>query len=29
VYQALTGQKNPQQALAEMASQLTQIVSDG
>ena len=29
VYQALTDQKNPQQALAEMAAQLTQIVSDG
>ncbi|MBV9383902.1 MAG: extracellular solute-binding protein, partial [Streptosporangiaceae bacterium] len=29
VYQALTGQKKPQQALAEMAGQLTQIMSGG
>jgi multiple sugar transport system substrate-binding protein len=29
VYQALTGQKKPQQALAEMAGQLTQILSGG
>src|SRR5579863_2512470 len=29
VYQALTQQKQPQQALAEMAGQLTQIISDG
>jgi multiple sugar transport system substrate-binding protein len=29
VYQALTHQKKPQQALAEMAGQLTQIISDG
>ena len=29
VYQALTHQKKPQQALAEMAAQLTQIISDG
>jgi multiple sugar transport system substrate-binding protein len=29
VYEALTGQKKPQQALAEMAAQLTQIISDG
>jgi len=29
VYQALTDQKDPQQALAEMAAQLTQIISDG
>ncbi len=29
VYQALTAQKKPQQALAEMAAQLTQIISDG
>src|SRR6201993_1688903 len=29
VYQALTHQKQPQQALADMASQLTQIIRDG
>jgi multiple sugar transport system substrate-binding protein len=29
VYQALTHQKEPQQALAEMAAQLTQIIRDG
>jgi len=29
VYQALTHQKQPQQALAEMAAQLTQIIRDG
>jgi multiple sugar transport system substrate-binding protein len=29
VYQALTQQKKPQQALAEMAAQLTQIIRDG
>jgi multiple sugar transport system substrate-binding protein len=29
VYQALTHQKQPRQALAEMASQLTQIIRDG
>jgi multiple sugar transport system substrate-binding protein len=29
VYQALTGQKQPQLALAEMAGQLTQIIRDG
>ena len=29
VYQALTEQKQPQAALAEMAGQLTQIISDG
>jgi len=29
VYQALTRQKQPQQALAEMAAQLTQIIRDG
>jgi multiple sugar transport system substrate-binding protein len=29
VYQALTFRKTPQQALSEMAAQLTQIVSDG
>ncbi len=29
VYQALTDQKQPQQALAEMAAQLTQIIRDG
>jgi len=29
VYQALTEQKRPQQALAEMAAQLTQIIRDG
>jgi len=29
VYQALTFQKTPQQALAEMAAQLTQIIRDG
>jgi multiple sugar transport system substrate-binding protein len=29
VYQALTDQKKPQQALAEMAAQLTQIIRDG
>jgi multiple sugar transport system substrate-binding protein len=29
VYQALTQQKQPQQALAEMAAQLTQIIRDG
>jgi multiple sugar transport system substrate-binding protein len=29
VYQALTHQKNPQQALAEMATQLAQIIRDG
>jgi multiple sugar transport system substrate-binding protein len=29
VYQALTRQKAPQQALAEMAAQLTQIIRDG
>jgi multiple sugar transport system substrate-binding protein len=29
VYQALTRQKSPQQALAEMAGQLTQIIGDG
>jgi maltose-binding protein MalE len=29
VYQALTDQKDPQQALAEMAAQLNQIISDG
>jgi multiple sugar transport system substrate-binding protein len=29
VYQALTGQKKPWQALAEMAGQLTQIIRDG
>jgi multiple sugar transport system substrate-binding protein len=29
VYQALTHQKEPQQALAEMAMQLTQIIRDG
>jgi multiple sugar transport system substrate-binding protein len=29
VYQALTYQKEPQQALAEMASELTQIIRDG
>jgi multiple sugar transport system substrate-binding protein len=29
VYQALTRQKKPQQALAEMAAQLTQIIRDG
>jgi multiple sugar transport system substrate-binding protein len=29
VYQALTGQKNPRQALAELAGQLTHIIRDG
>ena len=29
VYQALTGRKTPQQALAEMAAQLTQIIAGG
>jgi hypothetical protein len=29
VYEALTQQKKPQQALAEMAGQLTQIIRDG
>ena len=29
VYQALTDEKKPQQALAEMAGQLTQIIRDG
>jgi multiple sugar transport system substrate-binding protein len=29
VYQALTHQKKPQQALAEMAGELTQIIRDG
>jgi hypothetical protein len=29
VYQALTDQKKPRQALAEMAAQLTQIIRDG
>ena len=29
VYQALTRQKQPQQALTGMASQLTQIIRDG
>jgi hypothetical protein len=29
VFQALTGQKQPRQALAEMAGQLTQIIRDG
>ena len=29
VYQALTHQKEPQQALTEMAGQLTQIIRDG
>jgi len=29
VYQALTQQKEPQEALADMAGQLTQIISDG
>jgi multiple sugar transport system substrate-binding protein len=29
VYQALTGQKQPRQALTEMAGQLTQIIRDG
>jgi maltose-binding protein MalE len=29
VYQALTHQKQPRQALAEMAAQLTQIIRDG
>ena len=29
VYEALTQQKQPQQALAEMAGQLTQIIRDG
>ena len=29
VYQALTEQKKPQQALTEMAGQLTQIIRDG
>jgi maltose-binding protein MalE len=29
VYEALTDQKKPQQALAEMAGQLTQIIRDG
>ncbi len=29
VYEALTRQKQPQQALAEMAGQLTQIIRDG
>jgi multiple sugar transport system substrate-binding protein len=29
VYQALTDEKKPQQALTEMAGQLTQIIRDG
>jgi multiple sugar transport system substrate-binding protein len=29
VYEALTHQKNPQQALTELAGQLTQIIRDG
>jgi hypothetical protein len=29
VYEALTQQKQPQQALTEMAGQLTQIIRDG
>jgi multiple sugar transport system substrate-binding protein len=29
VYQALTGKKTPQEALSEMATQLTQIIQDG
>jgi len=29
VYEALTQQKEPQQALTEMAGQLTQIIRDG
>ena len=29
VYQALTGKKTPQEALTEMATQLTQIIQDG
>jgi len=29
VYQALTREKQPQQALSDMAGQLTQIIRDG
>ena len=29
VYQALTGKKTPQEALTELATQLTQIIQDG